>query len=414
MACSATSPGLLRILARAAAILMLGTSAAWPASAEKPLPAMALGGGSPAGMISTQAVDRFSTLLRFKPSQREAAASLHEGYVNSSRAALRSHRSAVSRVLESQPPDRERSRAVKDQLASLWTAHRTELEGLDAAFMADLSALSTPAQMAAWPAVERARRREQLLRGIISGESIDLLALVESLKLPAADTAALAAPLSAYELDLDRLLVDKARVLKEEDPFRETGGMSSSDAMARTTRARVIGLSIRDLNDNVVRVLAMTLPSKRAEELRSAYLRAAFPTVFEARYGAILLELALKSIPNLADEPRAAIAAAQTRYKRDVDAANAALITAIRDAETAQRSVTMPTGETSVAVHVGAPDTNFVMLARNARAKLDAGVMTFLEKTLTPEQFESLPPAKSLGPREMILRDDGSFMVMRQ
>src|SRR5262249_12730482 len=81
---------------------------------------------------------------------------------------------------------------------------------MDDGFSNDVKALLTPKQLEVWPTVERSARRESgLRRGLISGERVDLVTLVDDLK-PAEDLKTNLKPiLEQYEQDLDRELVKR-------------------------------------------------------------------------------------------------------------------------------------------------------------------------------------------------------------
>ncbi len=84
----------------------------------------------------------------------------------------------------------------------------------------------------------------RLLRGVISGENVDLIAAPSVRSTSSAQEAAcpLAETLASYELDLDRALLEKARVIKDEEPFDLGGEVSALKIMHRTEHIRENGL----------------------------------------------------------------------------------------------------------------------------------------------------------------------------
>jgi hypothetical protein len=242
---------------------------------------------------------------------------------------------------------------------------------------------------------------------------VDLISLLESLHLPVADASLLTETLAAYELDLDRALLDKERVLKEDEPFKMYNEYSAPKIMKQTTRIRENGLIIRDLNDRFARQIEAALPEERRAGFRTAFHAAAFPAVYSQNPGSRLLAAAL-NLPDLDTAQREAIGALRAHFERDLATANFKLEGAIRDLETAKKSVTMPIESGgSIQVLLGAIDQNPVLKARKEKESLAIQLRDRIEKLLRPAQVDVLPDLKQGEPDEQLGMDDTGVIIHR-
>ncbi len=100
--------------------------------------------------------------------------------------------------------------AVLERIMAPLNSWRTEKTQMLEKFMSDLKSQLGPQQLERWPSFERALRRERLLPdGDLSGESVDLFAVLTRMQLTPAEQEAVKQPLAAYELMLDEALVTR-------------------------------------------------------------------------------------------------------------------------------------------------------------------------------------------------------------
>jgi len=364
----------------------------------------------PDGMISKPTLDRFSKILHLDKDQSDSAAALYDGYSTAFRTATRDFTTESRRIREADAP---KSPELAEHTAAAFKAKTDRQAALEKSFLSDLRALLTTDQEKSWPSVERARRRELVLRGVISGESIDLIQIVDSLRLTPDESTPLAEPLTSYELDLDRALLDKDRILKDEKPFDALNEFNSVSLMKRTTQTRDFGLTIRDLNDRHARQIEATLPEPRRAAFRTAVHTAGFPSVYATSHGSKLLAAAAK-LADLDPAQREKLESLRKTYERDLAAANAKLEEATRDFETSKQSIvmTMNSGGT-MQVMLGKFEDNPILKAAGVKRDLDTKLREQLEKLLRPTQVDALPDSKETASDEQIFMDDVSVMIRR-
>src|SRR5690606_24330340 len=141
--------------------------------------------------VSTKQMERYAEILGFTADQQAAALALLEAYHVEFDAAARPVRDRLEEL-------RNEARATRDR--ALWGEimqargdFEQQAEKMADSFLADVQTLLTPQQaQEGWPKVERERRRElSIPRGLMSGERVDVIALVDALSLDEAQRAGL-------------------------------------------------------------------------------------------------------------------------------------------------------------------------------------------------------------------------------
>jgi hypothetical protein len=236
------------------------------------------------------------------------------------------------------------------------------------------------------------RRRDLgLPGGSISGESIDVIALVDELDLATTDRATLDPVLESYELELDRLMV--ARLDRRGDREGWTPGkpIDIQEMQASMAKAKVEAL----------------LP----EGLRATFLErvqsASFPRVY--RKGRTLRELeAAAGMSDLDESQRSQVADLLASYQRDAAPLNAAWAKAIEASENDGQTGGAGGG---VVLSFG-NDPEELQQARKARRELDEQVSKRLRAMLSDGQRDRLPKAGQGGGEEGEL--EGNAVIIRR
>src|SRR5262249_35174543 len=149
-------------------------------------------------------------ILRLDPAQKEAMAQLQETYSDASRRIEKETRDAM-KPLEEEASDGDLS-VLGEKMPKIMQEAGKKRTAAQQAFLSDLKQLLRADQEAAWPALERYRRRESHLRtGMVSGSGVDLTTVVDSMKLPDADGQKLRDTLEQYEQDMDRMLLEREK-----------------------------------------------------------------------------------------------------------------------------------------------------------------------------------------------------------
>lgn len=360
--------------------------------------------GSPAGMISGKSVEKYGSLLELDDDQRVAIKSLHEGYVTEYQAAAKEMREGMQEVTRAFEDTQDHS-VFSEKMPAIRRKHRERTKKLEAGLMSDLKALLSAEQEASWPKVERQRRRETSLRGSLSGESVNILQIVEGLKVQVDEP--LSQALDEYELELDRALVAKEQAQPGGDSFGPGGGQFNvEEFQERMAKAREAGLKIRDVNQRHARRVEPLLPEAKRWEFAAAVRRDSFPRVYRTSRTSRALDESLK-FTDLDASQREAIAALKSSYDRDLAAVNDRWASAIEDEEKSDASggTMMLPGGGVMQVRMGEEDQNSpVAQARKARRELDERTRERLESQLRPEQKDKLPKGSD---REA--GEDGAF-----
>jgi len=255
--------------------------------------------------LSRRDLDVFTRVLRLRPDERRALDDLYDGHA----AALTSKSAAVRRTV-GRAIDRSEGMQDRTLLApaeaelSLW---REEAKTLQAAFLEDLKSLLTREQEERWPLLERELRRiRQVSAGRLSGESLDLVELVENLQPSARTIPSVAALTERYSEELDRVLTARAALLERASEFNALIVSDPSAAEALFDDAARARVAVRDLNLLYVRLIEAELPRDVAlgfhdTVAKSAYRPASSPTRAE---GYLVAALALGT---LSPDQRAAL-----------------------------------------------------------------------------------------------------------
>lgn len=363
-----------------------------------PPPAMAFSFGGPQGgrmmqslPVNEARLSNYADLLQLDDAQREAATALLEGSradFDAARARFREQADALRKSAE-ENGDPSPLMQRMPELMREQTAATTKIQDT---FFADMRSLLTPEQEQRWPAVERASRRDITLpRGRLSYESVDLISLTRDLKLDPALGAALAEPLAQYELQLDRALaernkiVDEAEAMLRGNPIADQEVMQSDEFRKLRDRAREARTKLRDVNRTAARQLAALLPAANQADFESALEKQAFPRVFGESEPSRTVDSAL-ALEDLTPEQEKAINDLKTSWEARARSANtkwAQALVKLEDSPEGYEAALSPFGPRD-------PDSP-VAQARAERRAADREFMDSLRSVLTDSQRERLP-----------------------
>jgi hypothetical protein len=290
--------------------------------------------------------------------------------------------------------------AVLEKIMAPLNSWRTEKTQMLEKFMSDLKSQLGPQQLERWPSFERALRRERLLPdGDLSGESVDLFAVLTRMQLTPAEQEAVKQPLAAYELMLDEALVTRMTSIAVLD--REL-----SDAMASMNYDRgadiqdkvmVVRIGVRSANDAGIELLAAAL-GDRGDEFRTRALEAGYPDVFRPHPVMILMQQAY-ALPSLSPEQTSQIDALMSEFGTACRDANMKIYEAVRvdqpkaPRKRVQAAADRKSGASGSAPNTpqGANSTDPVVKARVERETMGAPFRDRLLAILSDEQKAELP-----------------------
>lgn len=347
-------------------------------------------GGASMSPISKSAFRDYTKLLGLNDDQVQSGQELFDAYRAAFKVAQEEHQGKMDSIQEAMRDTGDFQSSMKD-MQEATTAFSEKSSGLEASFMGDLKAILTNAQTEQWPAVERHRRRETGLRmGFYSGAAVDLISMVEKLKV-GPGTPEFMALLSQYELELDRRLQDASR--ERADIAKDAEKNDPMDFGAQQARMKKMGESskvIRDLNRDYVNRLGAMMGAEQRSVLESEYKKRSFPSVYDESH----VEQCLKAAAGFADldtTQRETLATLLEQYRRDIQPLNEAWARAINDAEEdAGGSIAMEMNKWN-----GGGASEDVKKGRSDRKELDAKFKERLESVLSSAQRERLPSKKS-------------------
>jgi hypothetical protein len=353
-------------------------------------------GGDPfggQGRITKASVDGYAKKLKLTEDQKQAALALHEGYDAAVTQANKEFQAGMEDIRKQSDETDDRS-VWMEKMPKLRETLNKKTKDLEKSFMSDLQALLTEDQKNSWPAVERQRRRETLLRpGSVSGEGVNLLDIVEGLKLPADAQAKLAEPLNDYETDMDRALLAKQKILDDLpsiDPARGFDMEAFQDRMAKTREA---GSKVKEVNQSHERKIEGLLPDDQKTAFEDSVQKATYPSVYRQSRIARSIEAALK-FDDLTPGQKDSLTTLKSSYEHDAASANGKWASEIAAAEKKGENggeMAMPGGGRMQVMFGDDNDDSPLAQARKARRELDDKTKGRLDFMLSKEQKDRLP-----------------------
>ncbi len=346
------------------------------------------GGGGPGGGfdrfgqpgVTEVQFERFGELLALDEVQMAAAEALFEGYQAEAQAASDEMRAMFEDA-------RERMRETRDPsvFQDVMREARESRTRVEEAFLADLKSLLSEEQAANWDRVEQTRRRESTMRrGLLSGESADVVRIVSAMELDESTMTEVDAVLVRYEADLDRTLIERNKVYDEaQEVMREAFRSGDMDAAEEIfDKGRTASTRVRDVNRRYARQIQAMLGAEDASAFEVAFREASFPRIYGNSFGRRVMD-AVESIESLDDTQRSSIDAIRQSYERDVKGINQDLETAI------EREEAEAGPESFFRRGRGGPSETRDLYER--RREIETAMVEKIRDVLTEEQAEALP-----------------------
>lgn len=336
---------------------------------------------------------RHSKVLRLTPAQVDAAKELVATYTTEFEALSKTRREKLREINEEFQESRDFS--VMEQMGPIDEKFASDTAAMETTLLSDIRSLLTVEQDAYWPKYERTRRREKTIGdGTLAGESVDLVRIVDDLKLADDARAMLSESLEQYEVDLDRVLAERNKVAEGQDslfPRPRNGGAFEINMEAIEEHAKQMkeaGGKVRDVNQRYARSIESLLSEDVRPKFLAAVKRASFPQVYRATRTASAFDAAL-GFDDLDPKQREAINTLSEQYRRDLDAACEKWAQAILDEEKSGAGDAR-FGGTFISVGDDNEDSP-VALASKAKRELEKKSLDGLKTLLTEKQIERLP-----------------------
>lgn len=354
----------------------------------------AMAGGMTAPNVNARQLKLYAKLLDLTPEQAAAADDLL-------RAFEADYLAAIKRFQEIQQAGNQEfmqsgdAMEVQEAMREAMRKFNKRAESLETTLLNDLKTLLEPAQLERWPQLERMHRRMTTINwGSMSGESVDLVDLVDGLRLAGDQAAAVAPLLSQYEIDLDRELRSRNAIIRAQvDDWLTRNPMDFSeermeDMKKQAADLREAGRRIMELNKRYAAQIKPLLPAPLQAEFADKVKLASYPIIYRKSHAAQVLEAALK-LPDLDAGQREAIATLQEAYLRDAAPINDEWAAAITENEL------KPADDNPFAAFMpGRQLPEGITKAKESREALDKRTIDAVKALLTEEQRAKLPERK--------------------
>lgn len=374
------------------------------------------GMGGSGNSLTLADLDEIARILGFSADQVQASKALFEGYQAERKTRAEEAKKQMDAVRSAARENEDPEEYKK--LAPISKALREAREQSDKAFEADLKLLATREQAAKWDKVEMYRRRAKLGRGFggAPGEGVDLIRVVQQMKLPAAAKEAVAPALDAYERALDSAIVAKNQAqttARQEMAEAFKNRDFAAGAVGKSQEAvREAGAKIRSVNKASAAEIQALLPEASRAAFDLAVRKATYPQIYRERYVEKALMAAAES-KDLTKEQGQSLAGLRREYDAAADAINRRAEEATDKAGASGGAMPMmfgggdgPSGMVSFStVAIGEGDAKGgggggkmerpadpMAPIRKERRELEERTLKSLESVLTPEQMAALPP----------------------
>lgn len=286
-------------------------------------------GGMGGPQINRQQLEEYANLLGLDADQREVAQLMLEEYIDGVQTAMDAIREAGQKARQEFQETRDPT--VFESLREIGERTQSRMRTLETQFMSDLKTLLTPEQEQTWTKVELVHRRTTLLpRGLMSGERVDLFAIVKGLQLDGNAAQEVGTVLMDYELALDRALAARDGLFEQGMALFRDNNFEALEG--HFVKARDASTRVRETHRTYARRLEAILPSDVLETFRTEVNRASFPTVFrESRAERALA--AARGLADLSDDQRSRLEGIAVLATRQIDQVNRRLADAIESNE---------------------------------------------------------------------------------
>ncbi len=294
-------------------------------------------------LIKPTVVAEIVKAIGLDESQGELVLGLYQGYVAQFNDAAAQHRDRLKSLMDEfkglggmNPANADMQEigrvGLEIQAAQReWLNRRTQL---GQSFFENVKATLTPEQFARWPAFERDRRRHTQLGvgAFFAGEGVDVVALVEDLKLEGSVLSAIAPLIESYALEIDALLQQRLRATEEVSHIDYTDPAAQAEMMEKFEHVLGVRRQLRDANRKHAQIIAGSIPGPASEQLTRQFRDESFPLIYRPTQADSYLEQVLR-LEDLTDDQRRGIDGVAMMYRDQVAAANQSLARLLADHE---------------------------------------------------------------------------------
>lgn len=337
----------------------------------------------------------FNQVLQLEDWQRPIIEVLLDDYAASFETGLAGMRESIGKLRGEVAGDD--GRQIMERMMVPLEAWEREKVVLRDQFLADVQTQLSPAQIDRWPALERALRREKdLPQGELSGESLDLVAVLRQAQIPTSMIEEIAPVVQEYEIALDQALVTReARISSLQPLVRQAMTAMDFDrglqVMQQIMAARI---EVRTVQEAGLASITAALPPDLAPRFRDEALEQAFPKVYGPNATIAFIDAA-KQLEDLSPEQREGIETIERDYLSQLAGMNDRLRDLYRTEEPNEprrrfeRVMRRQRGEAPSREAVGEPES--IRDLRGERENVGRLAREAILALLTPDQVSRLP-----------------------
>lgn len=374
------------------AVLLAGAICAAPAAAQF---------GGDAGLADAFRQDFyrrdlviFNNVLDLEDWQRPIVEVLLEDYAASFEAGLTAMRNEIAEMRVDAAGD---GRAIMERMMQPLESWEADKKLLADQFLANVRTQLSAVQDARWPALERALRREKdLPQSELSGEGLDLVAVLAKVQVPPSVLETIAPTVDRYETDLDRALLAREQRMESLQPavreaMQEMNFERGLQIMEQIMAARI---EVRTAQERGLEAIFAALPEEYATAFRTEALEQAFPKVYGPN-ATLSFIAAAKAIEDLTPEQLEGIEAIERDYLVQLEGLNSRMRDLYRLEEPREpqrrfeRILQRQRGDTPRRRTSGEPEA--IRDLRGEREELGRRTREAILALLTPEQSSRLP-----------------------
>jgi len=187
-----------------------------------------------------------------------------------------------------------------------------------------------------WPDFERALRRDkELPRGTLSGESVNLVAILREMPLNAETRNNIQSVVDRYVVRLDSALVSRKDVMRavEDDLAAAMRSMDFDTGLAANDRIMASRIAVRTVQDESALEIEQALPAEHRGDFRQRHRITAYAKAFRGVGQMERFFEGVLTLPELSGEQIASIELIRDTYNDRVTMINESIVNAIRTEE---------------------------------------------------------------------------------
>lgn len=293
------------------------------------------------------------------------------------------------RVQQWQSPERQ---AAFDNVALLMQDQLRLKRKMKLEFEGDLVAILTEQQLELWPPLKRQLIRDRLLpRGRLSGETVDVMGLVEQQEYEDQALIPLLPILTEWDEQVTQALESRDDHMVENQGSLMTAmrNMDTSNGISVMKAQANLAEAVRNINDNAVQNIVLLLPEEQGLQFDQIAKERGYPRIFRATRIDRSFQAALE-LEDLEADILEAISELYDAFKIEVAYANEQIYSATHRWEAQEQLDRM---NRFAARMTGASTDRAespIRKAQDDRRKIEDNYLEQLKLLLTPEQIEAL------------------------